>query len=73
VVKIASERQAAIEIDILLRIGDAFYALGDMMESARALETAADRAGAAGLKLETGSYIECSGTNDCVHGCRSRT
>ena len=52
VVKIASERQAAIEIDILLRIGDAFYALGDMMESARALETAADRAGAAGLKLE---------------------
>ena len=52
VVKVASERQAAIEIDLLLRIGDAFYALGDMIESARALENAADRAGAAGLKLE---------------------
>ena len=50
--KIAGERQAAIEIDLLLRIGDAFYALGDMMESARALETAAARAGAADLKLE---------------------
>ena len=52
IAKIASDRQAHIEIDLLRRIGDAFYALGDMTESARALETAAARAGAADLKSE---------------------
>ena len=52
VAKIAFDRQAHIEIDFLRRIGDAYYALGDMMESARVLETAAVRAGVAGLKSE---------------------
>ena len=50
--KIARDHQSHIEVDLLRRMGDAFYALGDMVESARALEAAAARAGAAGLKSE---------------------
>jgi predicted ATPase/DNA-binding winged helix-turn-helix (wHTH) protein len=44
--------RAQTEIGLLRRIGDAYYALGNMMESARALEAAANCAASAGLKSD---------------------
>jgi DNA-binding winged helix-turn-helix (wHTH) protein/tetratricopeptide (TPR) repeat protein len=47
------------EIRILERIGDAHYALGDMLESARAFERAAVRAADAGLKTVEVNALCC--------------
>jgi len=44
--------RAETEISLLRRIDDAYYALGNMMESARALEAAANCAAGAGLKSD---------------------
>src|SRR5262249_24354610 len=50
--KTAAAIRTHLEIKVLDRIGDAYYALGDMRASADALEHAASRAAVAGLKSE---------------------
>jgi DNA-binding winged helix-turn-helix (wHTH) protein/tetratricopeptide (TPR) repeat protein len=47
--RVAAERQADLEIQLLERIGDAHYWLGAMVECARAYEAEAARAAQAGL------------------------
>ena len=47
--RVAPERQADVEIELLERIGDAHYWLGAMVECARAYEGGAARAAQAGL------------------------
>jgi DNA-binding winged helix-turn-helix (wHTH) protein len=47
--RIAAEKQADVEIELLERIGDAHYWLGAMVECARAYEAGAARAAQAGL------------------------
>src|SRR5262245_8030551 len=47
--RVAAEKQAEVEIELLERIGDAHYWLGAMAESARAYEAGAARAAQAGL------------------------
>src|SRR5262249_55919535 len=47
--KVAPKRQADLEIQLLERIGDAYYWLGAMVECARAYEAEAARAARAGL------------------------
>jgi tetratricopeptide (TPR) repeat protein len=51
--------RAQLEIKLLERTGDAYYALGDMIESARAFETAAVRAAGAGLKADEVNALCC--------------
>jgi len=47
--RLAIERQAEVEIQLLERVGDAHYCLGAMVECARAYEAVAARAARAGL------------------------
>src|SRR5262249_21218502 len=47
--RVAAEKQAEVEIELLERIGDAHYWLGAMAECARAYEAGAARAAQAGL------------------------
>jgi DNA-binding winged helix-turn-helix (wHTH) protein/tetratricopeptide (TPR) repeat protein len=57
--KIRARARVELEIDILERIGDAHYVLGNMTESARAFEMAAIRAADASLKAAEVNTLCC--------------
>jgi tetratricopeptide (TPR) repeat protein len=57
--RIQAQVRAELESQILEFIGDAHYALGAMAESAAAYESAASRAGQAGLKAAQVSALTC--------------
>jgi tetratricopeptide (TPR) repeat protein len=57
--KIRSSAAIHLEIRILSRIGEAYYALGNMLESARAYEEEASRAAQAGLKTAQVNALSC--------------
>jgi len=57
--RIQAQLRAELESQILEFIGDAHYALGAMAESAAAYESAASRAGQAGLKAAQVSALTC--------------
>jgi DNA-binding winged helix-turn-helix (wHTH) protein/tetratricopeptide (TPR) repeat protein len=57
--KVRSRARIEVEIEILDRIGDAHYVLGEMTESARAFEMVATRAADAGLKAAEVNALCC--------------
>jgi DNA-binding winged helix-turn-helix (wHTH) protein/tetratricopeptide (TPR) repeat protein len=55
--KVAADRRPPLELQILERIGNAFYALGDMDRSAKTYETLAARAAETGLLASYASAL----------------